>query len=84
MVMAELRVTRRFSITAGYGFTYMPSVTVDHSNFEPGAAAQCDAAQGDTGAASCNARLQGRARPAAEGSYARSEHDFSASMTARF
>ena len=84
MVMAELRLTRRFSFTAGYGFTYMPGITVDHSNFNPAAAAGCDTAQGDLTDASCIARLQGRARPTPVGSYARTVQDFSASMTARF
>lgn len=84
MVMAELRVSRNFSLSAGYGFSYMPAVTARPSSFDPSAAAACEAAGGDLRELSCLERQQGRARPTADGSYARTVHDFSASMTARF
>jgi len=86
MIMAELRISRGFSLSAGYGFSYMPPVTAHPSSFDPAAAAACDAAQvqGDLRDPSCQARQQGRARPTADGRYARTVSDFSASLTARF
>jgi hypothetical protein len=84
MVMAELRLSRNFSLSAGYGFSYMPAVTARPSSFDPSAGAACEAAGGDLRDPSCVARQQGRARPTADGTYARTVHDFSASMTARF
>ncbi len=53
MVMAELRVTRGLSLTAGYGFTYMPDVTAHPSNFHPTAAAACRASGDDLSLQSC-------------------------------
>jgi long-subunit fatty acid transport protein len=84
MLMAELRLSRAFSLSAGYGFSYMSTVTVRASNFDPDAAANCKATGDDLRDASCGARRDGRARPTAEGTYARTAHDFSAAMTARF
>jgi long-subunit fatty acid transport protein len=84
IVLAELRVSKHFSVSAGYGFTYMPGVTVTASSFDPNAAAACSAAGNDLANPACVARLQGRARPSADGSYARTVHDFGAAMTARF
>jgi len=84
MIMAELRISRAFSLSAGYGFSYMPEVTAHPSNFDPAAAAACDAAGGDLRDPNCVRRQQGLARPSADGRYARTVSDFSASMTARF
>ncbi|HET6147426.1 MAG TPA: outer membrane protein transport protein [Polyangia bacterium] len=84
MMMAELRISRNFSVSAGYGFSYMPEVTARPSSFDPLAAAACDAAGGDLRNPNCMTRLQGRARPSAEGSYARTVSDFSASLSMRF
>ena len=84
MLMAELRLTRGLSLTAGFGFTYMPDVTAHPSNFKPDAAAACKAAGDDLSMTSCQERQQGLARPTADGTYSRTEQDFSLAMTARF
>ena len=87
MIMAELRVTRGLSLSAGYGFTYMPDVDVQTSSFNPSAAAACvDPMIGakDINNTNCKLVQQGSARASAAGSYARSSQDFSLSMTARF
>jgi long-subunit fatty acid transport protein len=84
MVMAELRVTRGLSLTGGYGFTYMPDVIAHPSNFHPAAAAACRASGDDLSLQSCMDRQQGLARPTADGTYGRTEQDFSLSMNVRF
>jgi long-subunit fatty acid transport protein len=84
MVMAELRVSRAFSISAGYGFSYMFPVTAHPSAFDPDAAAACTASGDDLNNPACVKRQDGRARPTADGRYLRTTHDFSAAMTARF
>jgi long-subunit fatty acid transport protein len=86
MVLMEARLTRRLALAAGYGFTYMPTVTVYKSSFDPQAATRCagpDVNQ-DLNDPSCIARRDGRARPSAAGTYARTVHDFSLSLTAYF
>jgi long-subunit fatty acid transport protein len=84
MIMAELRLTRGLSLTAGYGFTYMPDVTAHPSNFNPRAAADCLATGSDLSMDSCMQQQKGLARPTADGTYSRTEQDFSLAMTARF
>jgi long-subunit fatty acid transport protein len=86
MVMVELRVTRGLSLTGGYGFTYMPDVTAHPSSFNPTAAGDCVASPGsnDLSKASCTLRQQGLARPTADGTYGRTEQDFSLAMNIRF
>jgi long-subunit fatty acid transport protein len=84
ILMAELRMTRRLSLAAGFGFTYMPDVNVEQSNFDPTAAATCEAKLGDLREPSCLSRQQGLARPTAAGSYSRTVTDFSVALTARF
>ena len=84
MVMAELRVTRGLSLIGGYGFTYMPDVTANPSNFDPSAAKACVEAHDDLSQMSCMKRQQGLARPTAEGTYGRTEQDFSLAMNVRF
>src|SRR4051812_16488073 len=41
VILAELRLNRRFWLGAGYGLTIMPSVTVTNSIFKPTAAGDC-------------------------------------------
>jgi long-subunit fatty acid transport protein len=84
MVMAELRVWRGLSLTGGYGFTYMPDVSANPSNFDPTAAQKCVEAANDLSKMSCMQRQQGLARPTAEGTYGRTEQDFSLTMTVKF
>ena len=78
--LAEIRIARRFWLGAGYGVTFMPAVTVTDSVVRPEirrAAAATRAATSPTEA--CLARLEGRARPTANGRYtadpARLRHD---------
>ena len=84
MVMAELRVIRGLSLSAGYGFTYMQDVTAHPSNFEPGAAQACKGSGYDLNLQSCQQLQQGLARPTADGTYGRTEQDFSLAMNIRF
>lgn len=84
MVMAELRVTRGLSLTAGYGFIYMPDVTAHPSNFDPAAAGACQLSGYDLSQQSCQRLQQGVARPTADGTYSRTEQDFSLAMNIRF
>ncbi len=84
MVMAELRVTRGLSLIGGYGFTYMPDVTAHPSSFKPGAAKTCADHRNDLNEPSCMERQQGLARPTADGTYGRTEQDFSLAMNVRF
>jgi hypothetical protein len=83
---------KHLSVSAGYGFTYMLPVTVSSSIFDAGSAATCAQAGGDLGTnpdgsprvPACTARLNGTARPTANGTYRHFEHDFSLSVTAQF
>src|SRR5262249_8537550 len=84
MVMAEVRVWRGLSLGAGYGFSYMPEVTASPSNFDPDAADKCQPPTAALRKESGIKRQDGPARPTADGRYARTVHDFSASLTARF
>lgn len=84
MVLAELQLGRRFWISAGYGFTYMGTVTASPSVFDPTLATACAKAGGDVGNPGCQARASGRALPTAQGTYARTVHDLGLSMVARF
>ena len=82
--MILVRLTKRISITAGYGFTYMFDVTATNSVFDPNAANACQGAGGDLRSTACMTRLDGKARPTAAGTYGTTRHDFSLSLTTRF
>ena len=84
MIMAELRLTRGLSLTAGFGFTFMADVTASPSNFDPRAAVDCLASGNDLSNQKCIDQQRGLAHPTADGSYSRTEQDFSLAMTARF
>ena len=84
VVLAELRVSRRFWLGAGYGLTIMPSVTVTNSIFDPNAATACVAASGDLNNAGCQARQNGTARPSANGTYTSLAQDFGLTFNAKF
>ena len=84
IALAEVRITRWFWLGGGYGVTYMPAVTVTSSVFDPNAAGGCAAAGGDLANPACRARLEGRARPSANGRYTSVTHDFGMTLTARF
>jgi long-subunit fatty acid transport protein len=81
VVLAELRLSRRFWLGAGYGITIMPSVTVSDSIFDPTAASACVTSNGDLNA--CQARNAGRARPTTNGTYTNLTQDFGLTFTAR-
>jgi len=84
LALAEVRIFRHLWLGGGYGITLMPEVTAGTSRFDPNAAAACTAANGDLGDPACQARLEGRARPSAAGSYRRAVQDFGLTITARF
>jgi long-subunit fatty acid transport protein len=84
MALVEVRIARRFWLGAGYGVTYMPPVTVSDSAFNPQLATDCAAANGSLSSEACRARLEGRARPTANGRYTSMTHDFGMTLTARF
>src|SRR5450631_541415 len=65
VILAELRLGRRFWLGAGYGLTIMPSVTVTDSIFKPAAAGDCANYDLNT----CPARANGTLRPRANGTY---------------
>jgi long-subunit fatty acid transport protein len=79
----RVRIVGGLALSAGYAFTFMPSVTNDASVFDPGAAVTCAAAGGDLGNPACEQRRLGLARPTAAGTYSLSTHAFSFSLAAR-
>jgi len=81
VILAELRLGRRFWLGAGYGITIMPSVTVSNSIFDPTKAAACVTANGDLNG--CEARNNGTARPTANGTYTNLTQDFGLTFTFR-
>ena len=82
VALIELRVSHRFWLGAGYGLTIMPAVTVTNSVFDPNAAITCADKHGDLNA--CQARLNGNARPTANGTYTSFVQDFGLTLNARF
>ena len=85
VILAELRLGRRFWLGAGYGLTIMPSVTVTNSVFDSTAAAACtsdsyDLANPDK---ACQKRANGTARPSANGTYTSLVQDFGLTFTFR-
>jgi long-subunit fatty acid transport protein len=84
IVLAELRVTRHLWLGGGYGIAFQPQVTASPSRFDPAAATTCADAGGDLANPACRTRLDGRARPSAEGTYTRAVQNFGVTMTARF
>jgi hypothetical protein len=88
MLLAEVRVTRHLWLGGGYGITFMPNVNVTDSQFQPTDASGCADTNGNLGpegsSSPCRARLNGVARPTANGTYGRVVQDFGLTMTARF
>jgi long-subunit fatty acid transport protein len=80
---AQLRIAGALVLSAGYAFTFMPSVSTGAGVFDPGASVTCDAAGGDLGNSACDKRSQGLARPTAAGRYSLYTHGFSVSIAAR-
>jgi long-subunit fatty acid transport protein len=84
IALAEVRIAKRFWLGAGYAVTYMPPVTVTDSVFDPNFATRCAEAGGNLANQDCQFRLQGRARPSANGRYTSMTHEFGMTLTARF
>jgi len=84
LVLAEVRIGRRVWLGGGYGLTIMPAVTVTNSVFDPGLAVDCASSGGDLAGAGCQGRLDGRARPSADGRYTLFQQDFGLTLTTRF
>ncbi len=85
VILAELRLSRRFWLGAGYGLTIMPNVTVTNSIFDSTAAAACKADSYDLANPdnACQKRTNGTARPSADGTYTSLVQDFGLTMTFR-
>ena len=93
VLLAEVRIARRFWLGGGYGLTIMPAVNVTDSTFDPGYVTApktatdpggCVAAGGDINNAGCQAQAAGRGRPSADGRYTLFQQDFGLTLTARF
>ena len=83
VILAELRLGRRFWLGAGYGLTIMPSVTVTNSIFDPTAAGACAATTATSTTPACQERANGTARPTANGTYTSLVQDFGLTFTFR-
>jgi hypothetical protein len=84
VVLAQLRLARRFWLTAGYGLTIMPGVTVTQSAFDPTQATACADASGDLSKMACQGRAAGTARPTAAGTYTAFAQDFGLTLNMKF
>ena len=62
----------------------MPAVAVTDSVFKPGDATTCASSGGDLNLKACQARLDGSARPTANGTYTSLVQDFGLTLNARF
>jgi long-subunit fatty acid transport protein len=78
----RVRIAGAFTVSAGYSFTYFPSIQVRGSVFDPTAEASCEQAGGDLGAGACRKRQAGQARPSADGRYSLHTNSFSLTMMA--
>jgi hypothetical protein len=83
IILAELRLGRRFWLGAGYGITIMPSVTVTDSAFKPNAAGDCKGYNYDLYTTACQELANGTARPSANGTYTSLVQDFGLTFTFR-
>jgi hypothetical protein len=85
VILAELRLSRRFWLGAGYGLTIMPSVTVNNSIFDSTADSACTMMNGDLSIPNgpCQKRANGTARPSADGTYTSFVQDFGLTFTFR-
>jgi long-subunit fatty acid transport protein len=81
-VAARLRLSGGFSVTAGYAFTFFPSIEVDPSVFDPEAVANCLDQGEDLDHPTCRKRQAGQARPTAAGRYRLHTHSFSLAIMA--
>ncbi len=84
VILAQLRLGRRFWLSAGYGLTIMPGVTVTHSAFDPTQATDCAARNDDLTNPGCKGRSAGTARPTAAGTYTAFAQDFGLTLNMKF
>jgi len=82
--LIEFRLLRWLWIGGGYGITFMRDVDVTDSAFKPGFATTCANMNGNLADESCKARMDGRARPTAAGTYGARTQDFGVTMTLKF
>jgi len=82
--LIEFRILRQLWIGGGYGITFMRTVDVTNSAFDPTAATTCADNQGNLASPACQARLAGRARPTAAGRYQARTQDFGMTLTLKF
>jgi long-subunit fatty acid transport protein len=80
---ARFRVVSGFTLTAGYAFTFIPSVQVSRSVFDPGAEAACQEMGEDLASPPCRKRQSGEARPTAAGRYSLYTHSLSLTVSAQ-
>ena len=84
VILAELRLGRRFWLGAGYGLTIMPSVTVTNSIFGPTAAGTARAPPSwRPQYRALQSGANGTARPSADGTYTSLVQDFGLTFTFR-
>jgi long-subunit fatty acid transport protein len=87
VLLAEVRLARRFWLGGGYGLTIMPAVNVTNSAFDPTFSTGpmgCADSGGDLATTGCQARAAGRDRPSGDGRYTLFQQDFGLTFTARF
>ncbi len=84
VLLAGLRLGRRLWLTAGYGLTIMPAVTVSQSAFDPTAARDCADMNGNLADPACQKRADGTARPTAAGTYTAFWQDFGLTLNMKF
>ena len=84
--LIEFRLVRWLWIGGGYGITFMRDVDVSASEsvFKPQYAQSCANSNGNLTTEACQARMDGRARPSAAGSYGARAQDFGVTMTLKF
>ena len=68
-IAAEMRVWRQVRLSIAYAVGYMLPVDTGTSVFDPQANRACVAAGGELTDPACRARMEGRARPSAAGTY---------------
>jgi long-subunit fatty acid transport protein len=82
--LLEVRILRQLWLGAGYGVTFMRTVDVNSSAFNPEYARGCAVAGNDITNDDCRAQQRGLARPTATGQYSARTHDFGLTMTLKF
>jgi hypothetical protein len=76
-------VASGFTLTAGYAFTFIPSIQVSRSVFDPNAEAACQQMGEDLASTPCRKRQSGEARPTAAGRYGLHTHSLSLTVSAQ-